>query len=163
MHHLLTLNAKGQVIQRRERVFEGITHCSIEPGATYQKELHIDIPNTIAPSVTLGTLILRSYEITLELSVTMSPTNISLSFPLDIYDPFHQDPNILKQFNKTGSIAQSITVTPATIEPTLPLPNLPDKPENRLEKKRSQIDDSTAQLAKHYLNQKPNSWADVPL
>jgi hypothetical protein len=56
------LNAKDQTSQKKATVFEGLVKdCVIEPQSHYVKEIHVNIPPELEPSITLGILVMSCF------------------------------------------------------------------------------------------------------
>ncbi|PRP82195.1 hypothetical protein PROFUN_10404 [Planoprotostelium fungivorum] len=111
-------NAKGEMQQRRSSSFMGVTSAleeqTTEPPAFVYRDLLLNIPNDTDPSITLGTLIQRHYELTVELSVFMGSASVSL--PIQMYDPNELDRSMLPYFPPAGGAKDPIPVIPATPE-----------------------------------------------
>jgi len=106
VHQNIIFNAKGEMQQRRNSAFMGVTTAledqTSEPPAFVYRDLLLNIPNDTEPSITLGTLIQRHYELTVDLSVFMG-TTASVSLPIQMYDPNQLDLSILSHFPPSGN------------------------------------------------------------
>jgi len=86
LHELLMLHANGETFERKVDVFMGAVPDSVVlPLSTYSKDVLLDIPADLEPSITKATLIERKFELVVEARVSMSPTNLAVSFPLCLY------------------------------------------------------------------------------
>lgn len=96
----ITYNAQTENFQKIGVVFVGILKdVIIEGHGHFLQTVYMNIPNTLEPSITLGTLIQRHYELSIELRfTTISLGNLSLTFPINILEPTQNDSIYLKNF-----------------------------------------------------------------
>lgn len=91
----IVLSAPGSTFQRQKIVFEGeVPNSTIDKQGHYVKDLLIDVPSSIPQSIFLGTLIQRTYEVIVELVVSLS-TNLSISADVKIFELPRLKPSVL--------------------------------------------------------------------
>jgi len=87
LYSSILMNAHGRALQRKSTLFQGtVNNSAVEPLGKLAKNLLIDIPAFVEPSITLGTLIHRHYELAIELRGSWAST-VSETFNIDVYYP----------------------------------------------------------------------------
>eukprot|EP01117_Protostelium_nocturnum_P002319 TRINITY_DN12982_c0_g1_i1.p1 TRINITY_DN12982_c0_g1~~TRINITY_DN12982_c0_g1_i1.p1 ORF type:complete len:541 (-),score=172.47 TRINITY_DN12982_c0_g1_i1:48-1670(-) len=116
VHQSLIFNAKGEMLQKKISSFMGTTtaneESNSEPPSFLVRDLLLNVPLETEPSITLGTLIQRHYELTVELSVFMG-TSATVSLPIQLFDPHELDSAVLSHFPTSGSQEKSENLSSA--------------------------------------------------
>jgi len=82
--------ANAEEVTFKKAMVTGKVCDSIAPQGFYVQNLKIDIPSNLPPSITLGKLIQRDYELIIEVGVPYY-TALSLGLPILIYNPSRHD------------------------------------------------------------------------